>query len=257
VPDVRINGSAIHFETAGDGPPLVLLHGIGSNARSWSRQLGTLSRHFHVVAWDAPGYGQSADPPEHVKPSIGFYAESLHEMLQAAGLKQIFLLGHSLGGVIAQEYYRSFADNVRALMLADTRFASSRAALNERLRWIRSLTPAQLAAERAPKLLSRNASPQLIAEVASVMSQVRPDGYEFAATALAGSDTRDVLRNLRVPTLLIWGAEDEITPVWDELPPGVEVKIIAGAGHLCYVEKPEDFNQIVRDFLLRGGTDQK
>jgi pimeloyl-ACP methyl ester carboxylesterase len=81
------------------------------------------------------------------------------------------------------------------------------------------------------------------------MSEVRAAGYEFTAIALAESDTRDVIDNLHVPTLLIWGSEDEITPVWDEVPGGVELKIIPDAGHLCYIEQPEQFNEIVSAFL--------
>ena len=68
--------------------------------------------------------------------------------------------------------------------------------------------------------------------------------------ALAEADTRDVVGDLRVPTLLIWGAADEITPLWHEVPAGARLEIIQDAGHLCYAEQPETFNAIVRDFLL-------
>ena len=86
------------------------------------------------------------------------------------------------------------------------------------------------------------------------MSEVRYIGYEFAARALAESDTRDVVRNLQVPTLLILGAEDEITPVWDEVPMEALLKIIPDAGHLCYIEQPDRFNEIVKDFLFHRGA---
>jgi len=180
-----------------------------------------------------------------------FYAACLRGLLDSMSLQGVFLLGHSTGGVIAQEFYRLYPDYVRALILSDTRYVASQDGLERRLQSIRSLTPEQLAAERAPKLLSRDASPDLVQEVISIMSQVRPAGYEFAAIALAESDTRDVVRNLRVPTLLIWGAEDEITPVWEELPAGAEVRIIPDAGHLCYIEQPARFNEVVREFLSR------
>jgi pimeloyl-ACP methyl ester carboxylesterase len=180
-----------------------------------------------------------------------FYADCLKGFVESLGLTDIFLLGHSTGGVIAQEFYRAYPEKVRALILADTRYAGSPAALEQRLDAIRTMTPSQLAAERAPKLLSRDASPDLISEVVSIMSEVRPPGYEFAALALATSDTRDVISNLRVPTLLIWGAEDEITPVWQEFLDDTRLKIIPGAGHLCYIEQPDRFNDIVREFLLK------
>ena len=250
MPDATVDGNILHYEIAGEGPPLVLLHGIGSNSRSWRRQLEGLSGKFTVIAWDAPGYGRSSDPPDRpIKPSIRFYVDCLHSLVDSLQLKDISLLGHSAGGVVAQEFYRAYPDYVRALVLADTRNVASQAGLEDRLRSIRTMTSLQLAAERAPKLLRRSAPAELIREVESIMSEVRAAGYEFAAIALAESDTRDVIRNLRVPTLLIWGSEDEITPVWDEVPGGVELKIIPDAGHLCYIEQPEQFNEIVSAFL--------
>jgi pimeloyl-ACP methyl ester carboxylesterase len=248
VPDVTLDDTTIHYETAGDGFPLVLLHGIGSNSRSWRRQLAALAPHFKVIAWDAPGYGRSSDPSG--KPSMYFYADCLHRFLDKIGLNRIFLLGHSTGGVVAQEFYRMCPDFVRGLILADTRNLGAQAVLEQRLNSIRTMTPAQLAQERGPKLLSPKAPPNLVQEVVSIMSEVRYVGYEFAARALAESDTRDVVRNLQVPTLLIWGEEDEITPVWDEVPTAALLKIIPDAGHLCYIEQPERFNEIVKDFLF-------
>jgi pimeloyl-ACP methyl ester carboxylesterase len=250
VPDATVDGDIIHYETAGNGFPLVLLHGIGSSSYSWRRQLAGLSRDFRVIAWDAPGYGGSADPPRAINPSMQFYAHRLRDLMDSLGLDNIFLLGHSTGGVIAQEFYRAYPDCVRALILSDTRFVGSRELLDERLKAVRTMEPVALAMERGPKLLTRNASQDLVREVISIMSQIRRPGYEFAAIALAGSDTRDVIGHLAIPTLLIWGSEDEITPQWTEVPAGAELKIIPNAGHLCYIEQPEQFNNIVKDFLI-------
>ncbi len=247
MPDATIDGATIHYETAGEGFPLVLLHGIGSNSRSWRRQISALSRDFKVIAWDAPGYGLSSDPAG--KPSMTFYADRLRTLLDTMVLSRVFLLGHSTGGVIAQEFYRTHASYVEKLILADTRYIGSQRTLQQRLDAIRTMTPEELAADRAPKLLSSAAPPEMLREVESIMSEVRRPGYEFAAIALAECDTRDVLRHLRVPALLIWGSEDEITPLWEEVPSGARLRIIPGAGHLCYIEQPDAFNSIVREFL--------
>jgi pimeloyl-ACP methyl ester carboxylesterase len=247
VPDRTVAGATIHYETAGDGFPLVLLHGIGSNSRSWRRQLAAISSDFKVIAWDAPGYGRSSDPAG--RPSMSYYASCLGSLLDGMRFDRIHLLGHSTGGVIAQEFYRAYPERVSKLILADTRYMGSQETLEQRLKMIRTMTPVQLAAARAPKLLSRSAPADLVRETASIMSEVRALGYEFAAIALAECDTRDILRNLRVPTLLIWGAEDEITPLWNEIPPNARLEVIPNAGHLCYAEQPDIFNGIVRDFL--------
>src|SRR5262249_18659321 len=140
VPDVRVAGTRIHYEVAGTGSPVILLHGIGSNSRSWRRQLSGLSADFQVIAWDAPGYGQSADPPGHPAiPSTQFYTECLHGLLELLGLKRSFLVGHSMGGAVAQEFYRSYPSFVGALILADTRVRPT-ADLEDRLKSIRTMT---------------------------------------------------------------------------------------------------------------------
>ena len=247
MPDAVINGTTIHYEIGGKGSPVVLLHGIGSNSRSWRRQLAGLSSNFQVIAWDAPGYGGSSDPSG--KPSMRYYADCLRGLVDSLRISRLFLLGHSTGGVVAQEFYRAYPEYVRALILADTRYLGSKSPLDQRMKSIRSMTPAALARQRAPRLLTGAAPRELIDEVTNIMSMIRPAGYEFAAIALSESDTRDVLKNLRVPTLLIWGAQDEITPLWDELPAGARLKVIPGAGHLCYIEQPDLFNAIVREFL--------
>jgi pimeloyl-ACP methyl ester carboxylesterase len=249
VPEATVDGLTIHYEVNGDGFPLVLLHGIGSNSRSWRRQLATLSADFKVIAWDAPGYGRSSDAPAGLEPTMGFYADRLLGLLESLGLARIFLLGHSTGGVVAQEFYRRNPEKIRAMVLSDTRYQSSPEGLQQRLEAIHKMTPSQLALARAPKLLSANASPDLVDEVVSIMSEVRPAGFEFAAIALDKSNTHDVVKNLRVPTLLIWGSEDEITPVWREPLANTTLKIIRGAGHLCYIEQPDTFNEMVREFL--------
>src|SRR5207253_2724459 len=219
--------------------------GIGSNSRSFHRQLEILSRDFQVIAWDAPGYGKSSDPEG--RPSMAYYARQLAGLLDELKLDRIHLVGHSFGGVVAQEFYRAYPDRVDRLILADTTFRGSRDKLEERLTMIRTMTPAEMAAQRAPQLLSPNSPPELFEEAIAIMSEVRPAGYEFAAIALAQADTREVLRNLRVPTLLIWGVEDAITPLWRDIPEGARLAAIPYAGHLCYAEQPELFNTIVRE----------
>ena len=159
---------------------------------------------------------------------------------------------------MAQEFYRAYPDSIKALILADTRYAGSQASLQERLAAVRAMSPAQFAEQRAPKLLTSASPASLVREVISIMSEIHPAGYEFAAIALSEADTRDVISNLQAPTLFIWGAEDAVTPVWDQTPPGAQLEIIPNAGHLCYIEQPDRFNAIVRDFLKRiSGYDRE
>jgi pimeloyl-ACP methyl ester carboxylesterase len=113
---LHINGLRIAFRRQGAGPPLVLLHGGLSDSRQWRRQLEALSAAFTVVAWDAPGCGQSSDPPEHFR--LADYADCLAAWIAALGLERPHVLGLSFGGGLALELYQRHPTVPRTLVLA-------------------------------------------------------------------------------------------------------------------------------------------
>src|SRR5512147_279837 len=100
----NVNGHAIAYRCAGQGPPLVLLHGFTLDSRIWRRQLEDLSDQFMVVAWDAPGAGASSDPPNPF--TMADWADCLAGFLGVMGIERAHILGMSWGGVLAQEFYR-------------------------------------------------------------------------------------------------------------------------------------------------------
>lgn len=114
----EIAGLRVAFERAGEGPPLVLLHGALGDSRDWRRQLDGLSDEFAVVAWDAPGCGQSSDPPEAFGESD--FADCLAGFIGALGLTRPHVLGHSFGGVLALALYRRHPSVPKTLLLAAT-----------------------------------------------------------------------------------------------------------------------------------------
>jgi pimeloyl-ACP methyl ester carboxylesterase len=154
-----------------------------------------------------------------------------------------------MGGVIAQEFCRAYPERLLSLILADTSHGGDEQHWKDRLALFRSSDPVDFARHRAPKLFSPDAPPELIDEAVSIMSEVRPSGYEHAAKAMAAANTGGALSGAPIPILLIWGSEDEITPVWRDVPPGARLVVIPGAGHLSYAECPGQFNTIVRNFL--------
>ncbi len=258
---VALERHTLTYEIAGEGPALVLLHGIGSNRLSWKRQLAGLSADFTVLAWDAPGYGLSSDAVSEI-PNIEEYAGCVAAWLVELKLGPVHLLGHSLGGIIAQETYKTHPDVVRTLILADTSRGGGaeeaplrKEKLAKRLEMIEKLGPEGLAAERTPELLSTDVPDEILEEAVSIMAQVRPSGYRFAAGALAEADERDILRKISVPTLLVWAANDRVIPrseveAMRKLLPDARFEVIPDAGHLCYQENPVVFNALVRDFCL-------
>ncbi len=260
MPEAVINGQRLFYQNQGHGSPaLVCLHGISSNSRSWRHQLAGLSQRFRVIAWDAPGYGQSVDVP--ALDGLAGFAHYLAGLLDWLKLDQAVIVGLSMGGVIAQEFYRLYPDRVLALVLADTNSGGGsrpeperRARLEARLRALDTLTPAQLAAERAPALLSPGAAEELKLEVISMVAQIHPAGYRQAALALDAADTRAVLPQIKVPSLVLWGEHDNITPraeaenIYQAIP-GARLTVLVGAGHLSNMEQPAAFNQALTSFL--------
>jgi len=243
----------LHYETAGSGPALLLLHGIGSSSRSFRHQLADLADAYTVIAWDAPGYGRSEDPPN--APTMADNADAAARLLDQLEIEQAHVLGVSMGGVIAQLLYHRHPERVLSLILADTTpGGSSPERLQQRLNGIDHLGPRRLAEQRAPQLVRADAPPELISELANIMAEVRPAGYRNAAIALASTDLTELLPRIAVPTLVIHGEEDTVVPLATgrglaQAIPGARLHIVERAGHVSNQEQPTAFNAAVRAFL--------
>ena len=255
---VTVGGMAIGYARAGRGAPLVLMHGIGANAAAWRPQLDALSDEYDVIAWDAPGYGRSDDPPGDW--TMRDYADALAGFLDGLGIAQAHLLGQSWGGTLAQEFYGRYPARVRSLILSDTTLGGSATrddaerVLQGRLRAIETMTPVEFARVRAPQLLAPDSDPALLREMEEIFAQIHPAGFRNAAIALARTDLRDVLPRIHVPTLVLCGELDGVTA------PAIGTRLIgeiygarrvifAGAGHMSNLERSEEYNATVRDFL--------
>jgi pimeloyl-ACP methyl ester carboxylesterase len=255
-----VDDLCVAYACVGHGPALVLLHGFLFDSRAWRPQLEGLASDFTVIAWDAPGEGRSSDPPEEFE--IADWAHCLAGLLDAAGVGQGNLVGLSWGGLLAQEFYRRNPDRVLSLVLADT-YAGWRGSLGattaeERLAaCLRdSMMPAdEVVSSYLPGMHSESATPEVREELATIMSDFQPHGFRLMARALADADTRDLLREIRVPTLLLWGEADARSPMhvahaMKALIPEARLSVIPGAGHLSNVEAPARFNAEMRAFCL-------
>jgi pimeloyl-ACP methyl ester carboxylesterase len=261
MPNATINDIRIHYERGGTGPLLVLLHGIGSSARSWQHQLQALADEYDVVAWDMRGYGSSSDPTRPY--SMADAADDLAGLLDHLGFDQAHIGGLSMGGVLALEFYGKYPNRVRSLILADTNAGQAAVSEDERQRLLEQRLsaagePSGLARQRTPMLLSPDAAPEVVAEAESIMAEVHPEGYRHAARALAETDERDVLPHIQVPTLVIWGECDMVCTREEaeflvQNIKGARLEVIPKAGHLSNMENPDAFNEAVRRFLRSLG----
>jgi pimeloyl-ACP methyl ester carboxylesterase len=258
--EVQVDGLRIAYERAGEGPPLVLLHGyVGDGPGLWHRQLGELSDEFTVVAWDAPGAGRSSDPPESFR--IGDYADSLAGFVEALGLERPHVAGLSFGGTLALELHRRHPEVPRTLVLASA-YAGWGGSLppqvtEQRLRQALELSelPAdEFVSALAPTMFSESTPPELVDRFVASMSGFHPAGFRTLARASAAADLRDALPGIDVPSLLLYGDEDvrsqlDVAERIKAAIPGSRLVVIPSAGHLCNLEAPERFNEEVRGFL--------
>ena len=248
---------------AGSGTPLVLLHGVGSAARSWRQQIRDLSKGFRVVAWDAPGYGGSSLTPRE-RPEAGDFAEALDAFLNAVGVTGRFhLVGHSFGCITAARFARLHPERILTLTLAS--IASGHAQLpaeersrlrNARLDDLAELGPRGMAEKRAPRLLGPNADEAAKRAVTETMSLINPEGYTRAVWMLSGADTRADVRELpeTMRVQMIYGDADVITTPGQNLAvarerPGVPVHVLPAGGHAVYVEQPAAFDALLLAFM--------
>jgi pimeloyl-ACP methyl ester carboxylesterase len=248
----------VSYREAGDGEPLVLLHGIGSGSASWAAQLGSLSDRFRVIAWDAPGYGGS-DALEPAEPAALDYAETLAVFLDSLGIDSASIVGHSLGALMACAFARRWRERTTGMMLADPAAGYGKAdpkvraeRMADRLGLLDRLGPEGMARERSAALLSGAASPEARERVRAVMARIRPDGYRQAVAMLFGADIHEDARAIGFPVLVVCGGADTVTPpdgcrkVAESFPDG-RFAILPGLGHACYVESPAAFDGALRD----------
>ena len=255
-----VGDHSIAYRMAGNGPPLVLLHGFLCDSRCWREQLDDLSDEFTVIAWDAPGAGASSDPPESF--TIEDWANVLARFIETLGIARAMVCGLSWGGMLAQELTRLDPARVERLILADTyagwKGSLPPAAVEKRLeRCYRDAARPkdEVVVEWVPVEFFANASEELTAEMEGVFADFHPRGFRLMARALAETDTTDLLPLIDAPTLLIWGEGDqrstlEVAEQFHKAIPGSQLEVLRDAGHVSNMERPAQFNEALRRFLL-------
>ncbi len=251
--------SPLPYEWHGAGEPLVLVAGLGGKGTSWRPFLEQAARHYRVLCFDLPGSGRAPAAPEDA--TIKSFAAEALRLFAHLGLERFRLVGRSMGGMIAQEIALAAPWRVDRLVLVST-CGKSDPHLAEVFRlWARMAelgVPAEIR-HRSSMLwclgagaLSDEASRR--AYLVARREGDRPVDYAVQARACASHDALDRLDSLRVPTLVVGGGDDRLTPpaLAEQLAkaiPGAELEIVPDAGHLSYLETPETFQRIVLEFL--------
>lgn len=245
----------------GAGPrTVVLLHGVGGGKELWTPQLDHLAaRGYRVIAWDAPGYGDSALPLHFDWPEI---ATALHRLLDHLRLPRSALVGHSMGGMVAQEFAARHPERLTALVLSGTSpaFGNPDGAFQKKFLAARlgpldaGRTMADLAPGIVRDVIGDEPDPQGIALATAVMGRVPDATYRLAIAALITFDRRAALTGIGVPALVLAGERDRNAPpaMMERMAariPGARFACLPHAGHLANVEQPASFNAALDSFL--------
>jgi 3-oxoadipate enol-lactonase len=258
---MKTSDGRFSYEAAGDrvSPPLVFLHGIGGAARGWRGQLIAFSDRYRAIAWDMPGYGGSVALRDV---SIATLADALHDFLRQVGIARPILVGHSIGGMIVQQWLTKNTGTAAAVVLAQTSPAFGKADGD----WQREFISARLGpldrgetmASLAPALVQ-----ELVGDAPDVsgmelardcMAAVPEASYRACMLALLGFDQRAALRNITVPTLVLSGSRDKNAPApmmarMASYIPSASYAELEGVGHLSNLEQPAAFNAALDSFL--------
>ncbi|MGL5168763.1 MAG: alpha/beta fold hydrolase [Afipia sp.] len=254
---VATPGGTISFREAGQGSALFLLHGMNGNSKSWGHQLCAFSDTYRVIAWDAPGYGQS-DP---VAPDADAYAAQAAHLLDALKVEQACVVGHSMGGVVAERFCAQHLERAKCLVLSGTHWGNAAPAdaplapkYTRRLQDLEKLSAKEYGEARAEKMLSDSRSREVFDRVAQIAAETRREGLLNAGKMVEKADNRPFLGSLTLPVLILTGSSDSVvTPERSEAMmaylPNARAVTLPGVGHAPYLEAPDAFNQTIRRFL--------
>jgi 4,5:9,10-diseco-3-hydroxy-5,9,17-trioxoandrosta-1(10),2-diene-4-oate hydrolase len=264
-------GCRLHYHEAGEGPPLVLLHGSGPGVSGWSNFRGNFpvfAERFRTVVWDMPGFGLSERPPlDRAYPRVA--ADHLLRLLDALSIERAHILGNSMGGYVAFEFALAHPDRLDRLVgmgpgglavnvlgpeqsegarrLGEFMMAPSKQAMKA---WVDTMVANQAVVD--DELIDeRLANAQAPGALESAMAIFISLGQHPEAVPLWAR-----VRGIKAPTLITWGRDDRMLPVEGALlgfrqMPNAELHIFSNCGHWAQLERKNDFERLVIDFLTR------
>jgi len=255
----RINGIEMAYDDVGKGQPVVLLHGFPFNRTMWRAQVEALQDAYRLVTPDLRGHGETQVVETATMDEM---AEDVAALLDELKIERAIVGGLSMGGYVTLAFYQKFPERVRALILADTRPQddTDEAQATREQQALKALLEGMepVADGLLPKVISEETfeeQPELVARLRRMMHGTDARGSAAALRGMAArKDQTALLRKIDVPTLVIVGSRDAITPpeVSHEMQSeirGSRLEVMDGAGHVSNLERPAEFNRALQQFL--------
>ena len=260
MPQLTVDGRTINYTDSGEqGTPVLLLHAFPLNSAMWEPQVESLGDRFRFIAPDLGGFGSSDEPGDGY--SMAAWTQDVKGLLDELGLDKVVLAGLSMGGYLAFECLRRFPERFSALVLADTKAeADPPEAIEKRTKqqgMVREGKRDELIGALVGALLGEPTTakkPDVVEKVRGLMDNA-PEAFIGALEAMKGRpDSTGELAAIKVPTLIIVGENDGVTPPeasrkMHEHIGGSRLVVIPEAGHLSNLEAPEAFNGALAEFL--------
>jgi 3-oxoadipate enol-lactonase len=253
---ISVNGETLHYERAGSGPTLLMIHSLGTSAGLWRKQIAHWQDRFTCIAFDARGHGRSTNEGGVTMEAV---AGDLHTALKELGLLPAHLVGLSMGGPIAARFHAIDPSGVISIVYADS-FAWLGEAGAARIADMEAKLAATPMADYARDYDANTLLPGAPAEahdyLIDAISGMRAEDYLQTVRSIFTEDVRDCLKRIRVPLLALAGDSDARTPIEKarevaDLVAGAQVEEIPRAGHLANLDNPEGFQAAVDAFLQR------
>ena len=263
MPSINRDSRTVSFtDSGGPGTPVLLLHAFPLNSKQWDGQIESLSERFRFIAPDLQGFGGSTAPDDESTYSMDSFADDAAAVLDELGLDDVVLAGLSMGGYIAFAFLRRHGQRVSALVLADAKAEADPPEAKEK----RTSQQTQVRAEGTAGLIeglsgallgeaTREKKPDVVESTKKLMAENPPAGFIGALEAMKNRpDSTGDLASIAVPTLIIVGETDGVTPIAasEALNQGIsgsKLVVIPESGHLSNLEAPEAFNGALAEFL--------
>jgi len=259
MPTTSVNGVELYYETHGDGPPVLLIHGLGSSTRDWEPQVAALATRFRVITFDVRGHGRSEKPRQRY--SVKLFADDTAALIRALDVGPVHVIGISMGGMIAFQLAVDAPELVRSLVIVNSGPAMPIKTLSQRLMiWtriaiVRVQGMRKMGEVLAQRLLPKPEHATIRAQFIARWAENDPVAYLSALKGLVNWSVMDALPRIERPVLVLTGDLD-YTPVafkqaYTAMMKHAELVVIDDARHFAPIERPEPFNAALLAFLAR------